>query len=199
MPVSDQLSLVEIQDKLQVIDMKDEKKRSELSGKLRTTAPSLPPEFGARLSAICRYIGTRKEAASVAGVSTDSLHRYMRGEIAPPINVVAALAVAANKSIDWVVHGEAYPSSVSELGADEQQWLHWYRQIKPGDRELVEPVVRGFADRGKRQLSGLELEPDEAQWLEWYRQIKRGDREVVEPIVRRLAGKGQQQQIKDTG
>ena len=43
------------------------------------------------------------------------------------------------------------PGSIVELSADEQRWLHWYRQIKPEDRELVEPVVRGFADRGKGQ------------------------------------------------
>lgn len=40
-------------------------------------------------------------------------------------------------------------SSGGELEPDERQWLQWYRQIKPEDRELVEPVVRGFADRGK--------------------------------------------------
>ena len=45
----------------------------------------------------------------------------------------------------------AVPISGLELEPDEAQWLEWYRQIKPEDRKLVEPVVRGFADRGKGQ------------------------------------------------
>lgn len=62
----------------------------------------------------------------------------------------------ANINIHWLVTGEGemllygLPVSESELRADEQQWLHWYRQIKPGDREVVEPIVRRLAGKGQQ-------------------------------------------------
>ncbi|MDH5184993.1 MAG: helix-turn-helix domain-containing protein [Gammaproteobacteria bacterium] len=35
------------------------------------------------------------------------------------------------------------------LTPEELQWLEWYRQMSPEDRELVEPMARRFAERGK--------------------------------------------------
>lgn len=63
----------------------------------------------------------------------------------------------ANINIHWLVTGEGEmlldgPAvSESELRADERQWLQWYRQIKPDDMEVVEPIVKGFAERRTRR------------------------------------------------
>ena len=37
----------------------------------------------------------------------------------------------------------------SNMTPEERQWLDWYRQMSPEDRELVEPMARRFAERGK--------------------------------------------------
>lgn len=43
------------------------------------------------------------------------------------------------------------PTYESELGLDEQRWLSWFRKIDPEDRTLVEPIVKGFADRAEEK------------------------------------------------
>lgn len=47
--------------------------------------------------------------------------------------------------------GTQRPPYGPKLGRDEAQWLEWYRQIEPDDRAIVEPVVRGFAERMKQK------------------------------------------------
>jgi len=59
-----------------------------------------------RISAALDALGTRKNAASMVGVSADSLARYMRGDNTPPFDVMARLCAAANLSLDWLATGE---------------------------------------------------------------------------------------------
>lgn len=63
-------------------------------------------DLGHRLSGLLDEFGTRGEAADVAGVVTDQLLRYIRGQVKPPFEVMARLAQAKNVSLDWLWTGE---------------------------------------------------------------------------------------------
>ncbi len=45
------------------------------------------------------------------------------------------------------------PFLADEIGPDEQQWLEWIRAIKPGDRQIVEAILKRFALNAEKQNS----------------------------------------------
>ena len=61
--------------------------------------------LGARISAAAKEVGARKSAAEVMGCSTDSLARYIRGDVEPPFSSICRLALASGKSLDWIASG----------------------------------------------------------------------------------------------
>lgn len=65
--------------------------------------------LGARIAEIANCYESRKSAASAAGISTDQLTRYMRGENQPGLLVMAALARPHGISLDWLAHGKNEP------------------------------------------------------------------------------------------
>lgn len=68
---------------------------------------SIPADgIESRIDEVCRRIGGRSAAASVAGVSDDMLRRYIRGDSKPTFEVIANLARAAGVSLDWVASGD---------------------------------------------------------------------------------------------
>jgi len=80
--------------------------------------PSSLLEIGSRIDAVCKSIGSRKDAATVAGLSTDQLGRYIAGE-SPRLGFVpiAKLCDAAGYSLEWVWTGQG-PMRPTE----EPQW-----------------------------------------------------------------------------
>ena len=63
---------------------------------------------------------TRDAAAAAGGVSTDQIHRYMRGENEPRFDVVARMALAAGVSLDGLI---ALPASPVRALSDEARDL----------------------------------------------------------------------------
>ncbi|KAG0165745.1 hypothetical protein DFQ28_010009 [Apophysomyces sp. BC1034] len=69
-----------------------------------------------RIDEVCRRIGGRSAAASVAGVSDDMLRRYVRGDSKPTFEVIAKLARAAGVSLDWIASGEDVTAASAKSG-----------------------------------------------------------------------------------
>ena len=63
-------------------------------------------EFGNRLLLVLECFPSRRAASSIAGISVDQLHAYVKGRNVPPFLVVARLAMAARVSLDWLATGE---------------------------------------------------------------------------------------------
>lgn len=74
--------------------------------------------IGARIKAAADAIGSRKEAARLAGVSDDMLYRYMREETPPRFEAVAGLARAAGFSLDWMATGQGTAEAIREAPVD---------------------------------------------------------------------------------
>lgn len=58
----------------------------------------------------------------------------------------------ANLEISQVSR-KPFPTYLVEVGSDELKWLEWYRLIEEDDQDMVESIVQGFADRGKKKQS----------------------------------------------
>lgn len=63
-------------------------------------------ELGTRIDAISQRLGTRENAASIAGLSVDQLVGYIKGRNKPGFLPLARMALAAGVSLDWVATGE---------------------------------------------------------------------------------------------
>lgn len=66
----------------------------------------LSKEFVDRLRIVMDRLGTRREAAEIAGVSLDAVIRYLRGENQPGFTVISRLCEAAGISMRWLANGE---------------------------------------------------------------------------------------------
>lgn len=66
----------------------------------------MPPEFVNRLRHIADSFQTRRDAAQAAGISTDQLTRYLRGENQPTFQAMQKLCDAANMSLQWLATGD---------------------------------------------------------------------------------------------
>jgi len=64
-----------------------------------------PSDQGRRISEAAKVLGTRKSAAQVMGCSTDSLARYIRGDVEPPFSAMKRLAAASGKTLEWIAFG----------------------------------------------------------------------------------------------
>ncbi|WP_175947523.1 LexA family transcriptional regulator [Burkholderia pyrrocinia] len=80
-------------------------KESKVERQTDASVSFLVPGIENRIDELCRMIGDRERAASVAGVSSVMLRRYIKGESKPPFEVIANLAKAVNVSLDWVAFG----------------------------------------------------------------------------------------------
>jgi hypothetical protein len=63
-------------------------------------------QVGCRLDAIISLYPTKKYAADTAGISPDQLTRYVKGQSAPPFEVLARLASRKGVSLDWLATGQ---------------------------------------------------------------------------------------------
>ena len=60
-------------------------------------------------------VGTRKSAAKAAGVSSDTLQRWIREEVQPSLGPIIKLADAAGVSVEWLATGRECPRGVAEV------------------------------------------------------------------------------------
>lgn len=86
----------------------------------RGNAPEEQPQpaqgIGNRIKAAADAVGSRKEAARLAGVSDDMLYRYMREETPPRFEAIVRLAYAAGMSLDWMASGSEKPTARESSG-----------------------------------------------------------------------------------
>jgi transcriptional regulator with XRE-family HTH domain len=123
----------------------------ELEPRVQVDAFELEP-FVARLNAM---VGPRKtrEFARKAGVHEATLRATLKGA-EPRVSLLAAIAAAGGKSLDWMVFGREQRSASHAM-----------------DRELLRQIVEGMAEGIER--SGWDLRP--AEWarlvLLWYDEL----------------------------
>ena len=87
--------------------MIENKTESEQAKENRNSVPILAPGIGTRISEAARKIGTRTSAAKAAGVSTDTLQRYISEDVkSPSFEPLVGLARAAGVSLEWLATGE---------------------------------------------------------------------------------------------
>lgn len=67
-----------------------------------TALPGSRSELGRRIEAVSALLGTRINAAQVAGISTDQLSRYINGDGEVSLTPIAKMCDAAGVRIDWV-------------------------------------------------------------------------------------------------
>ena len=87
---------------------------------------SLQPDFraklGRRIDKVILLFRTKKEAAKVAGVTTEQVRSYTNGNSKPPFEVLARLAIVKNVNLNWLATGEKemmiIPSGVTEMNED---------------------------------------------------------------------------------
>lgn len=97
-----------------------------------------------RIRAVVDLYDSRKSAASAAGVSTDMLSRYMRGDSQPGFSVIANLCQPVGVSLSWVATGEGRMQAVS-LDETEQRREDIYR-AKAGDQAAADRVEGNFQE-----------------------------------------------------
>lgn len=78
---------------------------SELESGGNAKVPASGPELGTRISAVIDLYPLKRNAAEMAGVSTDQLARYAKGTSAPPFEVLARLALGKGVSLNWLATG----------------------------------------------------------------------------------------------
>lgn len=67
--------------------------------------------FTERLTELVGTFASRREAASVAGVTDEQLRKWLKGAAKVPFGSVAQMALEKKFSLDWVAHGVGEKSS----------------------------------------------------------------------------------------
>ena len=87
-----------------------------------TEGSSYKMELGTRISAVAEEIGTRKDAAKVAGISDDMLFRYIAGRSKVSFEPVAKMCESRGISLDWLHTGNS-PMHISDPATYNQMDL----------------------------------------------------------------------------
>lgn len=104
-------------------------------------SPGIDPDLGPRLSELVRVLGGPVKAASLVGVTSEQVTRWIRGLAKPPFYALARLCAAAGISVDWLATGLG-PINLDQTG------LHPVTQSLKG-------VLR--AHRERREASGEDM------------------------------------------
>lgn len=91
--------------------------KSEQCVETGSGVPVLKPGIGTRIKYAAERVGTRKYAATAAGVSEDMLYRYIREKGSPSFSAMVGLAREAKVRLEWIATGEGAP----DQGAQEPQ------------------------------------------------------------------------------
>lgn len=71
----------------------------------RNTLPIQASGIGRRIKEVADTFDTRKQAASVAGVTTDTLQRWFKEDASPGFESIARLAMEAGYYLEWIMTG----------------------------------------------------------------------------------------------
>jgi hypothetical protein len=91
-----------------------------MTKKVAWTPPSIT-ELGTRIARIADLYKNRRAAAAAAGVSTDQLGAYIKGENQPRFLTAAALAEEQDVSLDWLASVEAPFHKLRRLAKFQEQ------------------------------------------------------------------------------
>ncbi len=79
---------------------------SDAKNRTGNSVPSFTPEIGKRINRVVSEIGTQIEAAKIAGVRSETIAGWKKGDQKPSLYSIIALCQAANISIDWLATGK---------------------------------------------------------------------------------------------
>jgi transcriptional regulator with XRE-family HTH domain len=82
------------------------KGESDQQNRIGSRDPIRATGIGSRIGEVASTLGTRKHAADIAGISADTLQRYIREEVTPSFEPLARMAHGAGVSLDWLATGE---------------------------------------------------------------------------------------------
>lgn len=127
-----------------------------MSGRINSVESS-QTELATRIKAVVDLYPSRKSAAEAAGVSTDMLSRYMRGDSQPGFVVIANLCLPMSVSLSWVATG-AGAMHIDELSDSEprrediylaESGDHDARQRTEQRLQAIGGDIRGSAEAAK--------------------------------------------------
>ena len=98
-------------------DIKAESIEKELSSEELNAAPFLEPGMGSRIRAAVEKAGGVTKAAKIAGVSPESMRRYMKEDTSPTFEAIARLSQVSGVPMGWIATGRGEDWSVKESAA----------------------------------------------------------------------------------
>lgn len=88
---------------------------------------------------------TQKELAKrLPGTISQSLSLYELGDVACPIDVLAAIAREGRRTMDWVTFGYDMPPQFTELSDEETRLIAAYRGSSLDDRKVLLRVAEAL-------------------------------------------------------
>ena len=79
--------------------------------------------FPDRLRVVADRLGTRREAAEIAGVTLDAIIRHLRGDNQPTFQSISRLCEAAGISMHWLATGDGPQELAEFVAANESSGL----------------------------------------------------------------------------
>jgi transcriptional regulator with XRE-family HTH domain len=115
--------------------------------------------LGERISVIADHYPSRKSAAAAAGISTDQLSRYMRGENQPGLLSMGSLVKPYGFSLDWLASGVGDPKGANMdldlltliLDTIEQAATEKDIDLKGGQRSRLAALLYSLYESGNKE------------------------------------------------
>lgn len=88
---------------------------------------------------------TQVQLCELLGVSLSALRRYEAGKFEPSCSVLARMALATGRPMEWFLGDDSpLPSAitVAEITEDELEFLHEWRTASPDTRMLLREALR---------------------------------------------------------
>lgn len=162
--------------------MKKKKSESEPGASSDSQVPIPGKKLGDRIEAVADLLGTRINAAFVAGVSVDMLAKYIAGTSRPRFDAMVRLAAAAGVSLDWLATGEGemlvearetpVNTGLNSYQAGEQETEAWGAGPSKEDLmkltdDIVDTAVRVLSAAARQGINAPDDAMAEAVKLAW--------------------------------
>lgn len=129
---------------------------------------------GRRLNRVCAYVGSRRTAATLMGVSEDMVHRYCSAKTRPPFIPLAELARQTGVRLEWLAFGDEpmLKSEEATQSYDPEASIAFDSMLMSNAIEILESVLLQM---------NIELEPSvKARMLSLLYQYARNTASVSE-------------------
>lgn len=127
---------------------------------LPTSPIEFTPDMGRRIKSVIESVGGLAKAGELAGVTDETVGKWRDGKVKPPLLGVATIAIAAGRSVDWLVFGASEgdseaPSVYPALPADKvPAQVGFYGEAPPTDFTMVPRLdVQASAGHGLAALA----------------------------------------------